>query len=84
MIPAFNGSQQAWVDALPQYDLQVYIDALDTAVPYPVSKNTAAWTALESEILSQVWAGSGLARRRSEAARRRDAGSTRRGVGVDT
>ena len=57
VIPAFVGSQQAWVDALPQYDLQVYIDALETAVPYPVSKNTAAWTALESEILSQVWAG---------------------------
>ena len=57
VIPAFNGSQQAWVDALPQYDLQVYIDALESAVPYPVSKNTAAWTALESEILSQVWAG---------------------------
>lgn len=58
VIPAFNGKQQAWVDALPQYDLQVYIDALDTAVPYPVSKNTAAWTSIESELLSQVWAGS--------------------------
>ena len=57
VIPAFNGTQQAWVEALPQYDLQVYIDALETAVPYPVSKNTAAWTALESEILAQVWAG---------------------------
>ncbi|MFD4422374.1 ABC transporter substrate-binding protein [Agromyces sp. NPDC058484] len=57
VIPAFNGTQQAWVDALPQYDLQVYIDALETAVPYPVSKNTSAWTSLESEILAQVWAG---------------------------
>ncbi|MFK4851011.1 ABC transporter substrate-binding protein [Microbacterium sp. ZW T6_19] len=57
VIPAFNGTQQAWVDALPQYDLQVYIDALDTAVPYPVSRNTSAWTSIESEILSQVWSG---------------------------
>ncbi|QEO14360.1 sugar ABC transporter substrate-binding protein [Agromyces intestinalis] len=57
VIPAFDGTQQAWVDALPQYDLQVYIDALDTAVPYPVSKNTSAWTSIESEVLSQVWAG---------------------------
>ncbi|MFF2371960.1 ABC transporter substrate-binding protein [Agromyces sp. NPDC058110] len=57
VIPAFNGTQQAWVDALPQFDLQVYIDALDTAVPYPVSKNTSAWTSIESEVLSQVWAG---------------------------
>ena len=57
VIPAFNGTQQAWVDALPQYDLQVYIDALETAVPYPVSKNTSAWTSIESEVLSQVWSG---------------------------
>ncbi|BDZ54648.1 ABC transporter substrate-binding protein [Agromyces marinus] len=57
VIPAFEGKQQIWVDALPQYDLQVYIDALETAVAYPVSKNTSAWTSLESEILSQVWAG---------------------------
>lgn len=58
VIPAFNGTQQAWVDALPQYELQVYIDALDAAVAYPVSKNTSAWTSIESEVLSQVWAGS--------------------------
>lgn len=57
VIPAFNGTQQAWVDALPQFDLQVYIDALETAVPYPVSKNTSGWTSIESEVLSQVWAG---------------------------
>lgn len=57
VIPAYNGTQQAWVDALPQYDLQVYIDALETAVPYPVSKNTSAWTSIESEVLSQVWSG---------------------------
>lgn len=57
VIPAFTGTQQAWVDALPQYDLQVYIDALDSAVPYPVSKNTSAWTSIESEVLSQVWSG---------------------------
>ncbi|MBE7955928.1 sugar ABC transporter substrate-binding protein [Microbacterium oxydans] len=57
VIPAFDGTQQAWVDALPQYDLQVYIDALDDAVPYPASKNTSAWTSIESEVLSQVWSG---------------------------
>ena len=58
VIPALSGTQDAWVKALPQYHLQVYIDALKTAVPYPVSKNTAAWNAVEDEQLSQVWAGS--------------------------
>lgn len=57
VIPAFNGKQQAWVESLPQFDLQVYIDAVETAVPYPVSKNTAAWASIESEILTQVWTG---------------------------
>ncbi|MBN8205027.1 sugar ABC transporter substrate-binding protein [Microbacterium esteraromaticum] len=57
VIPAFDGKQQVWVDALPQYNLQAYIDALDTAVAYPASQNTAAWTSVEGEILSQVWAG---------------------------
>ena len=57
VIPAFNGTQQAWVDALPQYNLQIFIDALENAVPYPISKNTTAWTTLETEILAQVWAG---------------------------
>ncbi|MRG59854.1 extracellular solute-binding protein [Agromyces sp. CFH 90414] len=58
VIPAFDGTQSTWVESLPQYNLQAYIDALDTAVPYPVSKNTAAWNSIEGEILSQVWAGS--------------------------
>jgi len=57
VIPAYNGTQDAWVQSVPEYDLQVYIDALETAVPYPVSKNTAAWTSIESEVLSQVWSG---------------------------
>lgn len=57
VIPAFNGTQQTWVDALPQYDLQIFIDELATAVPYPISENTSAWNAHEADILAQVWAG---------------------------
>lgn len=56
VIPAFNGTQDAWVAAVPQYDLQVFMDAVETAVPYPVSKNTSAWGSIQSEILTQVWA----------------------------
>lgn len=57
VIPAYAGTQQAWMDANPQYNLQVFIDALSNAVPYPVSKNTSAWTKLEGDVLTQVWAG---------------------------
>ena len=57
VIPAVNGTQQTWVEALPQYDLKVYIDALSNAVPYPVSKNTSAWATVEADIITKIWAG---------------------------
>jgi multiple sugar transport system substrate-binding protein len=37
--------------------VQAYIDELAYAVPYPVSKNTAAWDDVETKVLNQVWAG---------------------------
>lgn len=57
VIPAFNGTQQAWVDSMPQFNLKAYIDELETAVPYPVSKDTKVWTTLETDILTKVWSG---------------------------
>jgi multiple sugar transport system substrate-binding protein len=57
VIPAYNGTQNAWVTSMPKYDLHYYIDAVKDAVPYPVSKNTAVWAQDETDILSQVWAG---------------------------
>ncbi|UAJ79210.1 sugar ABC transporter substrate-binding protein [Leifsonia sp. ZF2019] len=56
VIPAYEGTQQAWIDAYPSFRLSVFTDALDTAVPYPASINTAAWTAIQDQTLSQVWA----------------------------
>ena len=55
VIPAFNGTQQTWVKAYPQYDLQSFLDELSYAVPYPISKNTAAWNTLESTLLTKAW-----------------------------
>ena len=57
VIPAYRGSHQAWVDAAPHFNLQTFIAAIDTAMPYPASKNTSAWTKHEEHILTQVWAG---------------------------
>jgi multiple sugar transport system substrate-binding protein len=34
-IPAFNGTQAAWVAATPQYHLQSFIDMVENSVPYP-------------------------------------------------
>ena len=56
VIPAYSDTQTAWVDSMKEFDLSTFIDAQDSAVPYPVSANTAAWNTVEADILSQVWA----------------------------
>jgi multiple sugar transport system substrate-binding protein len=55
VIPAYNGTQQAWVAAHPEMHLQAFLDELPYAVPLPVSKNTAAWNELETKYLTPVW-----------------------------
>ena len=55
--PAYEGTQDAWLDSAPNFDLQVFLDAVDYAHPYPVSENAAAWNQLEYELLPQGFSG---------------------------
>ena len=55
--PAFTGSQAEWLASAPGFDLQVFLDAVEYAHPYPVSKNAAAWNQLESDLLPQAFSG---------------------------
>lgn len=57
VVPAFEGTSQAWVDAFPDYDVQVFLDAVENATPYPVTSNTAEWQLLETELLPPAWTG---------------------------
>jgi len=57
VIPAYNGTQQAWVAASPNFDLQVFLDATAYSSPMPVSQNTAAWNTDETKYLTEAWAG---------------------------
>lgn len=57
IMPAFDGTQEAFVASMPQANLQVFVDAVDYSRPLPVSANTAAWNALESELLPQAFSG---------------------------
>jgi len=57
VIPAYTGTQDAFVASMPDADLQVFLDALDYAQPLPVSENTAEWNALEVELLPQAFSG---------------------------
>jgi len=57
VIPAYNGLADTWIASAPQYNLKVFIDAVEYAVPYPVSKNTSAWTKPMQQTLDQIWGG---------------------------
>ncbi|HEY4388925.1 MAG TPA: sugar ABC transporter substrate-binding protein, partial [Ktedonobacteraceae bacterium] len=57
VIPAYNGTQTAWIKAYPQFHLQYFLDELAYAIPYPTSKNTPAWQDVQNKVLTQVWQG---------------------------
>ena len=56
-IPARNGTAQPWAAGMPHFDLQVHLDALDYAVPFPSSANSPAWQHKEQMWLAQAWSG---------------------------
>ena len=58
VIPAFNGTQDAFVASVPHFNLQVFLDgAKDSSFPLPISKNTAAWNQIEADLLPQAFSG---------------------------
>lgn len=57
VIPAFTGTQTAFASSEPGVNLQVFLDAVKYAKPFPVSKNTAAWNALEAAQLPAAFSG---------------------------
>lgn len=57
IIPAFNGTQSSFANSLPGVDLQVFLDELAYAKPLPVSRNAAAWNALETKMLPDAFSG---------------------------
>lgn len=57
IIPAFTGTQQSFIDSLPDIDLQVFLDAVDYARPLPVSQDTAVWNTFETELLPDAFSG---------------------------
>lgn len=57
IIPVMEGSQDAWVNAHPDKNIQVFIDAVDYAVPLPGYKNASAAIAVEQDPINQAWTG---------------------------
>jgi multiple sugar transport system substrate-binding protein len=57
VIPAYNGYQQAWVESVPEMNLQVFMDATKYAVPYPTDAQGMEWNNKIAEVLGEVWNG---------------------------
>lgn len=57
-IPAFKGTEQAWVDNNKQFNVKVYPEMLEYAHIFPNSETRSKWDAKETEIFSKVWSGS--------------------------
>ena len=57
-IPAFQGTEQAYIDAHPEYDLEIFPESAEEyGFPYPVSANTQAWLEVESDMVPKILAG---------------------------
>lgn len=54
---AYVGTSQAFVDSHPGLGLQVFVDAIDYAVPMPVSLNTDAWATNQPVLVAGAFAG---------------------------
>lgn len=58
VIPAYTGTQGAFTSSMPESaNLQVFLDAVDYSTALPVSGNSAAWNALETELLPEAFSG---------------------------
>lgn len=55
VLPAYAGTQQGWVDSMPEFSLQVFLDQVPDGVIYPVSANTSAWNEAEITHLTPAW-----------------------------
>ena len=55
--PAFVGTNDAYVEAIPEFSLDVFVDAAETALPYPASQNTNAWLQLEELLFPKILGG---------------------------
>ena len=57
VLPAYEGTQDAWVKSNPNFNLQVFIDAAEYAVPYPASVETRKWQQIELDALTKAYNG---------------------------
>lgn len=57
VIPAAEGTQEPWVNSYPEHNLQVFVDAVEYAIPLPYNKNGQAANESEVKYLNKAWTG---------------------------
>ncbi|MFD3406560.1 ABC transporter substrate-binding protein [Kribbella sp. NPDC058693] len=57
VIPAYQGHADAYAKAMPEFDLQVFVDHLKYAQPFPASTDTAAWRDAATKQFADAWTG---------------------------
>lgn len=57
IIPAYEGTQKAWVEATPEFNLQAFLDMAEVSEPYPVSKDTSKWSTIIQDNIAKAWTG---------------------------
>jgi multiple sugar transport system substrate-binding protein len=57
IIPAFQGTQQGWIDTMPDTNLSVFIDAVDYGHADPVNLSSAEWGAQIDELFVKAMNG---------------------------
>ncbi len=59
ILPSFSGTQQAFLDAKPEFRMQSFVDQVPDATAYPASVNTMTWELMQLRILGPSWVGPG-------------------------
>ena len=56
-IPAYEGTEETFVAAYSQFNMQVYVDQMENAYIKPYSAETARWEDIENNALMPVFNG---------------------------
>ncbi|MFG1622018.1 ABC transporter substrate-binding protein [Kribbella sp. NPDC049227] len=57
VIPAYQGHADAYAKAMPEFDLQVFVDHLKYAQPFPASTDTSVWRDEVTKQFAEAWTG---------------------------
>lgn len=55
VIPGHEGVLETWIEALPNYNVEAYVNSLEYSHPFPVSENTSRWNDYETQAITDIY-----------------------------